>query len=305
MIKMYRKTIRGERLYEIKKPLPGTWILVSDPKEEEIKLLTEEFKISAQQILDGLDPFEVPHLDILENMLYIFLRFPVRTDEIKMLPILFIITPDYLFSITKDFMGVFDQFLRGEVEFYTTQKTRLFLLLSLKINNDFKTFVNTIGKEIEKYQERIGRVSPSDIFEIGKKEITVSSILLTLIAMNKVYENLLAKEYLDFLREEKGIVDDLSLTVRETIEISRSLLKRIQMLKDMASTLFEVKTTKALYLLTTITVLFSIPILIFSFYGMNVALPFQTHKLAFVFVIGFSLLVMLVSFLIFKIKKWL
>ena len=57
--------------------------------------------------------------------------------------------------------------------------------------------------------------------------------------------------------------------------------------------------------LTTITIILSIPTIIGSFWGMNVAVPFEKNPFGFYIVIGVSLLISLITFLIFKKRNML
>jgi magnesium transporter len=57
--------------------------------------------------------------------------------------------------------------------------------------------------------------------------------------------------------------------------------------------------------LTSVTIILSLPTLIASFYGMNLALPFQGNNLGFVVIGALSAAVMLMAALFFKKMNWL
>jgi magnesium transporter len=58
-------------------------------------------------------------------------------------------------------------------------------------------------------------------------------------------------------------------------------------------------------ILTSITIIITIPVLVSSFYGMNVKLPMQGHPYAFLLVILASFVFALIAILFFIKKKWL
>lgn len=304
MILIFRRSIKERIFQKLEKPLPGSWIFVVNPSEEEIDFLEKEISMEKSQILDALDEFETPHLELIKNQLYIFVR-SIFQEEKKFLtfPVLFVITEKFLVTITRDDKGFFTPFIRGEIPFFTTQQTKTLLLFLNKINEGFRKSINFLSKEIEYYQRKIEEIKEKEFIEISEKEIELSSILTSLISMEKVYETLLTKEYLAFLREEKDLIDDLFLTTKETIEISNSLLKRVHTIKDVYFTFLQNKINKVIQILTLITVLFGIPTAIFSFYGMNLFLPFQEKKLTSFFVLGFTFSLMILFWFIFKRKK--
>ena len=57
--------------------------------------------------------------------------------------------------------------------------------------------------------------------------------------------------------------------------------------------------------LTSVTIILSLPTLIASFYGMNLTLPMQSSNLGFVVIGALSAAVMLMAVLFFKKMNWL
>ena len=57
--------------------------------------------------------------------------------------------------------------------------------------------------------------------------------------------------------------------------------------------------------LTSVTIILSLPTLIASFYGMNLTLLLQSHNLGFVVIGALSAAVMVLAVLFFKKMKWL
>ena len=57
--------------------------------------------------------------------------------------------------------------------------------------------------------------------------------------------------------------------------------------------------------LTTITIILSIPTIIGSYWGMNVPVPFSNNQYGFYIVIGVSLLIAIITYLMFKKRNML
>ena len=56
--------------------------------------------------------------------------------------------------------------------------------------------------------------------------------------------------------------------------------------------------------LAALTIILNMPAIVAAFYGMNVALPGESHPLAFIFVIGLSLALTAVATFIFYKRDW-
>jgi magnesium transporter len=58
-------------------------------------------------------------------------------------------------------------------------------------------------------------------------------------------------------------------------------------------------------LLTTITIVLTIPVLVASFFGMNVPVPMSDNKYAFLMIIGVSLVLCSIAVFYFVRRRWL
>ncbi len=305
MFGIYKRSLKDEKLIKLDKFSKGSWLVLLEPLKEEVDYLVSEFDIEKSQILDALDEYETPHLEIIKNKLYIFLRtLKLENNQIKMSPLLLVVSQDFILTVSKESNVILDYFLNNKIDFFTTQKTKFLLLLILKINHYYRYLINKITKEIEVYQNYISRITDKEIIEISKKEILLSNILTTLVSMNKVYEILLKKEYLNFLKEEKDIVDDLSLSAKELIDVVTSNLKRVKTIKDTYATILSNRVNLRLQFLTIVTVILSIPVIIFSLYGMNIPLPYQEDKFTLFYLLIVNFILMFLFYLILKKKKW-
>lgn len=305
MFEIYKRSLKDEKLNKLEQFSKGSWLLLIEPSKDEIEHLISKFDIEKSQILDALDEYETPHLEIIKNKLYIFVRvLKIEKNEVKMMPLLCVVADDFILTVSKEKNIILDYFLSSKIDFYTTQKTKFLLLLLLKINHYYRYLINKITKEIEGYQSYISEITDKEIIEISKKEILLSNILANLVSMNKVYEFLLKKEYLDFLQEEKDIVDDLSLSAKELIDIVSSNLKRVKTIKDTYATILSNRVNLRLQFLTIVTVILSIPVIIFSLYGMNINLPYQDDKSILFYLLIFNFILMFLFYWILKKKKW-
>jgi magnesium transporter len=303
MIYIYRKTLKTDKLEKIDNFVSGSWIILDNPTQNELLEIKEKFNLNKKYLLDALDDEEIPRLEIDKKNLYIFTKAPIKTKKgFYITTILFIITPNALIVVSKKALLILKEFIEEKIKFYTSQRTKFLFLMILKINNDFKNVVKFILKKVNILNKKIITANPIYIIKISRIEILLSDLLANLLSMNKIYETLLKKEYLEFLQEEKNIVDDLSLSTAEILEFLKSNLKRVQTLKNNYLAILNHQTNQKIQNLTIITIILFIPTIIFSLYGMNIKLPLQENDQALYIILFLSLLLMIMTFFIFNKK---
>lgn len=303
-IKIYKKSLKDRYLLKLEEPEPGSWIFIQNFSKDDIDILNEKFNLNKHNIEDVIDEFTQPRLEIVNDTLYVFLKIPyAENKEIKLPPILIILTPQYIFTIFYKSTDIFNPIIENKIISNTTQKTKFFLLKLSLINKAYHSLVNNLLKKSEEFYSSIYyEISDQKIIELSKLETLLSTTLSALITIYKVYEKLLFKKYLDFLQEEKSNVDDLSFDMLELIEIIRSNAKRLKIIKDNYQMIINQSTNKRVLTLTIITIVLFIPTIIFSFFGMNLDLPFQNNKWSAIFILAFSCVLSILTYFWFKIK---
>jgi len=311
MIKIYQKTLKDVRMRTLKQIKVGSWIYVTDPTEEEIKQVTEELKLEEDLIRDSLDPFEVPRLEIKKEVVYIFTRFPHNDGkETLTAPILIAVGPDFVITISQKepvFLEKFIQQARKGItkDFSTTQKTKLVLLILREINNYYNNFLTKIHKQVKSAQVRLEHITNKNIIQLVGFEGTLNDFLNALQPTNEILQALLSGRILSLYEKDKDLTEDLLLSNGQLIGSCKSRLKMMTNIRETYSTIMTNDLNQVIRLLTVITVLFTIPTMISSFYGMNIPLPFANSPLAFVGIIITTVIVSIVLLYIFYKNKWL
>ncbi|NLL74815.1 MAG: magnesium transporter CorA, partial [Erysipelothrix sp.] len=106
------------------------------------------------------------------------------------------------------------------------------------------------------------------------------------------------------LWNEEQIFDYASIKIEinqlnQNIDMNQEILKSMI---DVSESLYSNKLNKTMKSLTSITLIISIPMMITSFYGMNIQLPFQDHPYALIIVFLISFLLTLIPVMYFYKK---
>ena len=305
MIEIYRKSLKDAHLQKGSVVQRGSWVSVTDPSEHEIDFLTNELKLERGHISDALDPFEVPRFEVEGATMYIFLRFPHEDrGEIHTTPILFILTEDFIVTVTRDPRDVLEDFLSGKIEFTTTQKEKFLLLFFIKINVLYQSHLYAINKDIRVKQGNVAKVNDKDIIAFVDRERVLNDFITSLVPAGKIYNTLLSKQYLSFIKEDSDVVEDLMLSNEEAIDICNTSIKAIANIRAAYSTILANELSRVMKLLAAVTIILTLPTLVMNIFSMNIKLPLQTNPLAFPIIVAIILVMSLVAFTIFAKKDW-
>lgn len=305
MITIFQKTLKDKQVRIPKTFRPGVWLYVESPTSIEIEELAAKYDIDAGLLTDALDPFEVPRLEIEDNFVYVFARVPFKIEEeIVTIPMVTVIAKEFTATISAKKLPFIEKFEAGKVNFYTTQKTKLFIQVFSQINGLYTHFLTDINRQVRRLSGRPEKIKNKDIFALVRFEETLNIFLADLVPTSSILKQLLSGKYLELFESDKDIVEDLLLSAEQLIETSRSNLRTIVNIREAYQTIVTNNLNQVIRILTVMTVILTIPTFIAGLWGMNVALPMQNDPNAFSQIIAIILAICTGALLFFLRKGW-
>ncbi len=307
MLKIYYKNIKEKELKTLDEFKVGSWVHAENPTEAELEKIVAMLGVEGSLLKDALDAYEAPRMEIEKDVTYIFTRFCYSTkhDHIATSPILLVIGEYFLLTICDQAFPPLEKFISGGVPFYTTQKTKLFLQIFFQINLTYNVFLHSISKTIRSISIKLEKINNKDILQFVSFENILNDFLSALVPTNTILETLLSGKYLRLYEEDKDLVEDLFLNNGQLIKICGSNLKSIVNIRESYSTILTNNLNRVIKLLTSVTVLLTIPTMISSLFGMNVPVPFADSPAAF-WNIALVLLAVVTALLFLFVKnRWL
>lgn len=306
MIRIFIKTLKENKLKELAEFERGAWLLAESPSEDELNSLSEKFSIDIGMLKDALDLYEIPRIEIEDSATFIYTQFPFETGrQVVTIPVLFVLGRDFFITVSKKRFPNIDRFLEERLEFYTTQKTKLFLQLFSQINWSYNVFLTRIIRQIKSSRIKLEKIQNQDIVQLVTHEEVLNDFLSVLVPTSNVLKSILSGRFLRLFEDDKDLVEDLSLDVGQLIQISKSNLKNIVNIRDAYSTIVSNNLNSVVKLLTSLTVVLMVPNIVSSLYGMNVALPFDHSPFAFYYLLGLITIISIVVLVFFINRRYL
>lgn len=306
MIKYYFKTLRSEAIRELEEPKPGTWIHAESPTEAELQTLAAQLKLEEGYLEDAIDEDEVPRLEREGDQSYMFVRYPFRNSDGDMdtAPLLIMFDASVVLTVSITKLPAADALLKGRVNFATTQRTKLILLILTHISEQYDGLVSQTSRNIKGIRSRLrGQgIIKQDLIDFVTIEDELNEFLASLQPTNAALRRLLAGKQLALFAEDEDIVEDLLLNNEQTIEAMKSNLKSVSNIRDAYSAINSHNLNYIITVLTLATILVALPNVFFGMYGMNIKLPEQHSDMAFIVIVAITLTI-IVGIITFARKK--
>lgn len=307
MIKIFSKPTHKEALTEVLKHSKNTWTYVESPKVKELETLAAELDLEVDLLIDAIDMQEVPRIEREDNAIYIFTKFVylAEDEQIKTSPMLLVVLPDSLISVTPVAFPRMSQFLDNKIEFTTKNRTDLLIHVFDQINDTYNDQLNIISKKVGRLSVNIENIKNKDIVQFVQYENILNDLNFALIKINTNFIQLMSGKFMPFSEDEKELINDIHVDNEQLVQITKESLRSIGSIREAYSTIMTNNLNKVIKLFTSLTVILTIPTIIGTFYGMNVELPFADSPDAFIILVIIAMIASLVAIILFLFRDWL
>ncbi len=292
MLQYLRATASNLIIEQKENLLAGTWVRSERPSDDE-KTALINLGVDENILNDALDPHEVPRVELEDGWTYFITRLPDTDDDFNdfTTPILFAISGEHLFTVSRDSLGRLWQPFIDSANVPTAERTRLFMLMMEAITVQYQRRVATINRQMRAATSDVRTLRARDIATLTEYERKLNDYLDALIPTNTATEKLLGGRMLKLTEDDRDLVEDLSIDFEQLIARCKSLLRTITNLRDSYRAVMDTRLNETIRLLTVITLALTIPTMVAGLFGMNVTLPPGSDSpLTFWLIIGVSLL---------------
>jgi len=311
MIRIVKKGKTDETLINLEDIKQGSWVDMTNPKEKEIKDFIQKTGILREYITTGLDEDERPRFDVDKDTLVIF-RVPceAKTDSglsIKTMPIGIIINDKHITTVHLSKTEVLNDFFENKIKnFHTTKKTRFLIQIMSRANFYFSKYLDKVESEINKIEGKLMKsLKNEEVIRLFKLQKALVYFSTAIMANGNVLENIFKGKVVKLYKEDEDMLTDIITENKQCLEMTTIFNNILSNTLDAYASVVSNNLNVVMKLLTSLTIILSIPTIVTSFYGMNIALPFQKSPMAFMLTLLISLFLSTIIAIIFMKKKWL
>lgn len=274
MLSIY-KTING-KMTRLDSVQDGCWVNLTYPSEDELNTVAVTLGVEPTFLRAALDEEETSRIDTEDGQTLIIIDVPsVEKDDAVVystLPLGILVTEQHIVTVCLKEISILKDFQSGAVRYANTGKRTSFLLyLMLQIAKRFLQYLKQIDK-IYSYMERQLHKSQrnKELIQLLDLEKSLVYFNTSLKANEVTLEKILRGRIITLYEEDHDLLEDVLIEVRQAIEMANIYSSIISGMMDAFASVISNNLNVIMKVLTSITILLTIPNIIFGFYGMNI-----------------------------------
>jgi magnesium transporter len=309
MITVFKRTEQG--LEVLDQPANNSWINVIDPTPEEIESLTA-LGIPQNFITFPLDVDERSRTEREDDgTLLILIRVPLfqgfQTDvPYNSIPMGIIMTNRMILTVCRRQNEVLAELSSGKVRGLETGKRNRFILRLLFLTaNRYLNYLREINRITDTLEDRLQQSQRNrELLELLKYQKSLVYFTTALKSNELVLERLQRSQFFRMYSEDEDLLEDVITENQQAIEMVNIYTNILSSTMDAFASIISNNMNTVMKFLASATIVVSMPTIVFSFFGMNVDLPFQEFIHAHYIILGISLVIMFVVTMIFLRRDW-
>lgn len=277
MIQIY-KTIDG-----IIKPIEdyekNCWIRMTNPTQEEIDEIAEQFNIEEDYLTAALDREEMSRVEEEEDNACSLITFNVPKPDAggndliyKTIPIGIIETPFCIVTVCIEALRELNDFVNGRIRHaFTNLRTRFILQILYCVAVSFVTYLRAINKKSQHVEAALhASMRNKELFQMHDLEKSTVFFSTALKSNQMVLEKLQRGRILKLYEDDKELLEDVLIEIDQAITMCSIYSNILSGTMDAFASIISNNLNVVMKILTAITILLAVPTMISGIYGMNV-----------------------------------
>ena len=272
-------------------PTEGCWVSVTDPTPKEADWLRDELGIVPEFVKSALDDEEVSHVDFDDDtgQALVIVDCPfVESDEDAVdssiiqydthpLSMLFLPESDMVVTVSLRGDSTVDAATGGKLRNLDTDRhARMLLVFLLHISQRYLVALRSISHQFRENERKLRRsMSNSDLMKMLGFEKSLVYFSTSLRALDSTLVRIGYGRIVMLHEDDRDLLEDVQIEVKQALEMCTINTTVLDETMETFSSLINNNLNLTMKTLAIITLVLSMPTMVFSFYGMNTPLPFD------------------------------
>ena len=303
MMKIYRT--KDKQLTRVEDMNEGSWICLTAPTEEEVRLVAASLDIEADDLFAATDPEESARISLEDGYTVIIVDIPYQVPGsgegiYSTIPMGILLTQELVVTVCSVDTPVIGDFSACRVRGFSTRKKMRFVYqLLYRAATMYQQELRLIDRRRQALEKNLsGDLRDSDLVLLHGLESTLVYFATSLRANATVLDRLTRYKRLEQYPDDRELLDDVIVEIRQAIEMTSIYRDDIKGTRELFSAILDNRLNNAMKYLTSITLLMAVPTVVSGLYGMNVSsegMPFASSDAGFGIVLGLTLIVCAVT----------
>lgn len=271
----------------------GSWINITDPTAEELKEIASTYDLEESFLLAALDDEESPRIESENGQLLIVVDIPIQemgSDNLhtySTMPLIIILAKQAIITITLANTNLWDEFIQNKIKgFYTQFKTRFVLQLLYRISQRYMLYLKAIERSSSRLEDGLTQsMTNKELLMMLRIQKSLVYLSTSLRANGLVLERLMKNPNVKNYQEDEDLLEDVIIENRQAISMADIYSSIMATTAESFANIISNNQNNTMKLLTSATIIMTIPTIISGLIGMNVAIPLD-HNNGFWIIMG-------------------
>ncbi|MEG2930270.1 MAG: magnesium transporter CorA family protein [Ruthenibacterium sp.] len=292
---------------------PGAWINLCAPTEEELAQVGATLAIDADMLRAALDEEERSRIDFEDGNTLVLVDTPTvevqqgRGFVYSTLPFGIILTANNLVTICLKENALTRAFSESPVKnFSTKKKNRMTLQLLYRNATLFLYYLREVDKASNRVENELHiSMKNKELIQMLGLEKSLVYFSTSLKSNEIVLEKLLRMDFVKAYPDDTELLEDVIIENKQAIEMSNIYRDILSGTMDAFASVISNNLNIVMKLLAALTIILTVPTIIFGLWGTNVPVPWENSPFGFLIIIGIAVAFTGAAMLVMFRKKWL
>ncbi|WP_390409592.1 magnesium transporter CorA family protein [Lacticaseibacillus jixiensis] len=301
MLAIYKFDDTSHQLKTQTKITPGVWINAVDPTPEERAELMAKAHVPEPFLLYGMDPDEGARYEFEPDddaHLLIFDMPIAGLDKksrvtYKTVPLAIIITKTALITIDAQAQPLLALFAENRVAgFNPSKRNQACLLMLYQVTVAYLAYLRDINKAREATEAKLqNNLKNEELYQMMGIQRGLVYFMMSLKTDRNVLDQLRRSNPLQLNEDDMDLLDDIVIENQQGSEMAQISNTILNETSDTYSSIINNNMNGVMKFLTSYSIILTIPTLVFSFYVMNVELPWANMHSSWIITIAISVVI--------------
>lgn len=280
------------------------WMNLIQPTATQLHEICDSLYLPYENMQHLLDKNEKAQIEVGDGYLLIVFQIPHGP---KVSPFSLIITRSAIITIALENYDFLQNIItKTPANFFTNKRIRATLIFYRLALRAFMDGLDQIEKSMEQLEQKIERQRRPEtaLHQILKLQKQLIYYNTAVVANEAILEKMLQDSNIPKYQSDQEEINDLLLENNQAKAMVKIYTEILATIADTYSAMLSSNVNHTMKLLTSFTIIMTIPTIVSSFYGMNIGLPLQGSPAAFIVVMLLTLFLVLLTSIIFRLMRW-
>lgn len=278
MVEFY-KTVEG-RVTEMEGFTEGCWVNMVRPSSDEIDAIARAAHVEEEFIRAALDPEESSRVETEEDRLLMIIDIPmVEKNSVEdggqmfsTLPMGIVVGQSSVITVCLEDSVILRSIAEGAVKgVHTALRTRFVFQILLRVAGRFLKNLRMIERDFSRIEKRLyDSLKNEELIQLLGLSKSLVYFSASLKGNEVTMEKVLRGRVLKLYEDDRDILEDALIEIRQAIEMAGIYSSILSGTMDAYASVVSNNLNIIMKVLTVLTIIMTIPNIIFGFYGMNI-----------------------------------